>query len=50
MQVQKKKKNKQKLQILMVIALMERKGIRHITTGDDDFKVVSGIVQWSPVG
>ena len=31
------------------LAVMERKGIRHMATGDNDFKVVPDITVWSPV-
>lgn len=30
------------------LAIMERKGINHIATGDNDFKVVPDITMWSP--
>ncbi|MDO8446762.1 MAG: PIN domain-containing protein [Deltaproteobacteria bacterium] len=30
-------------------AVMERKGIRHIATGDNDFKSVPGLTLWMPV-
>ncbi len=31
------------------LAVMERKGVRHMATGDNDFKVVADITVWSPV-
>jgi len=30
------------------IAVMERKGIRHLASSDNDFKTVNNITLWSP--